>query len=319
MSPDPYDLLFREKFKKGPNPHYSHFHIFFTNINSCQLSIHSNATRSPISTNIMETHRRHKANSTGDIFTFPAMSPDIKFESELADQLFFNGKFLLHDFPVKPTNFNMPRSMILSRTSSISSKSSLMSSRSNSTNSRTSSNSNSTSNSSCTSARTSTSEASYQKKLTTINQGKSLATKTTKTNNRFPNKESQRQNYCNNKYGHSQRWQFIAPTPVVLSPRNSLKKRKVGKKGKRDCVVRKGICRRFLGWLVSTCQECHAIEPSKRMKVRMWLQYFLSFFSIFHGVWLCNCCVFFSSFILLLVRFEYVNCLFIEMELFDVH
>ncbi|XP_071727170.1 uncharacterized protein [Rutidosis leptorrhynchoides] len=213
----------------------------------------------------MEPHRRKKANSTGDIFTFPAMSPDIKFESELADQLFFNGKFLLHDFPVQPTNFNIPRSMIMSRTSSISSKSSLLSSRSNSTNSRTSSNSNSTSNSSCTSARTSTSEMSHKNKLTTINQAKCVATKTTKTNKRFPNKESKRQIYCN-EYSHSQRWQFIAPTPL-LNRRNSLKKRKRCK-GKRDGSVRKGIFRRLVGWLVTTCQECHAIEPSKRTKVR---------------------------------------------------
>ncbi|KVI02223.1 hypothetical protein Ccrd_019516 [Cynara cardunculus var. scolymus] len=108
----------------------------------------------------MENHRRQKAHSTGDMFTFPAISQDIDFDSELADQLFSNGN-----------------------------------------------------------------------------------------------------------YGRSQRWQFIAPVPV-LNRRNSLKKRKGGN-GKQDCGVRKGICRRFLGWLVSTCQECHAIEPSKRLKVSM--------------------------------------------------
>nr|XP_043630830.1 uncharacterized protein LOC122602177 [Erigeron canadensis] len=206
----------------------------------------------------MESHRRQKANSTGDIFTFPAMSPDIKFESELADQLFSNGKLLLHVFPEQPKSFSLPRSMILSRTSSISSKSSLMSSRSNSTNSRASSNSNSNSNSSCTSARTSTSETSSRRKLSAIN-----AVKTTNSGTRFPNKECHTRNYCYN-YGHSQRWQFIAPVPV-LNRRNSCKRRK-GKKGKRDGGVRKGFCRRFFGWLVSTCQECHAIEPSKRLK-----------------------------------------------------
>ncbi|KAJ0801623.1 hypothetical protein HanPI659440_Chr03g0119311 [Helianthus annuus] len=208
----------------------------------------------------METHRRQKANSTGDIFTFPSMSHDLKSESELADQLFSNGKLLHHSFPVQPTNFTVPKSLILSRTSSISSKGSLMSSRSNSSNSS----SNSNSNSSCSSARTSTSEASPRKKLSTTNQGRSVAVKSSNISHRFPNKEWQARNYCD-KYGHSQRWQFISPVPV-LNRRNSTKKRK-GRKGKRERDVRKGVCRRFFGWLVSTCQECHAIEPSKRLKV----------------------------------------------------
>ncbi|CAH1444553.1 unnamed protein product [Lactuca virosa] len=209
----------------------------------------------------MEDHRRQKPNSTVDIFTFPAMPRDMESESELADQLFSNGKLLLHAFPVQPTNCIIPRSMILSRTSSISSKGSLMSSRSNSTNSRSSS-----SNSSCSSARTSTSEGSSRRKLQTIDQSRSVAIKTTNTGTRFPKKDCQTRYYCNG-YGNSQRWQFMAPVPV-LNRRNSLKKRKGGK-GKRDGGVRKGFCRRFFGWLVSTCQECHAIEPSKRLKVSM--------------------------------------------------
>lgn len=209
----------------------------------------------------MEISRRQKAHSTGDMFTFPAMSHDKEFESELADQLFSNGKFLLHDFPAQPANFTIPRSMMLSRTSSgiSSSNGSLLSSRSNSSNSRNSSNTNSSSNSRSSSARTSTSENSSRRKLASINQARSVAIK-------IPNKECHARNYCNN-YGHSQRWQFIAPVPV-LNRRNSLKKRKGGK-GKREGGVRKGICRRFFGWIVTTCQECHAIEPTKRLKVSM--------------------------------------------------
>ncbi|KAL8195480.1 hypothetical protein R6Q57_025883 [Mikania cordata] len=204
----------------------------------------------------MENHRRQKANSTGDIFTFPSMSPCLEFESELADQLFSNGKFLLHTFQVQPPSFTIPRSIIMSRTSS-SSKSSLMSSRSNSTNSRVS---NSSSNSSCSSTRTSISEA----KLSPINQAKYVAVKTPSINQRSPNKDCHIRNYCNN-YGHSQKWQFISPVPVVN--RRSSSKRRKGRKGKRDRDVRKGVCKRFFGWLVSICQECHAIEPSKRLKV----------------------------------------------------
>ncbi|KAK1431009.1 hypothetical protein QVD17_14199 [Tagetes erecta] len=210
----------------------------------------------------METHRRQKANSTGDIFTFPSMNS--KLESKLADQLFSNGKFLPCDFPVQPTNFTIPRSVMLSRTSSISnsisSKGSLMSSRSNSTNS---SNSSSNSNSSCTSARTSTSEASSMRKLSTINHVKSVAVKSDNISRRMPNKECRNRSYCNG-YGRSQRWEFISPVPM-MNRRNS-KKRK-GRKGRKDRDVRKGICRRFFGWIVSTCQECHAIEPAKRLKV----------------------------------------------------
>ena len=209
----------------------------------------------------METHRRSKTSpASSDMFTFPEMSPDVKFKSELADQLFANGKLLHHHFPAEQNNFTIPKSLILSRTSSISSKGSLMSSRSTSTNSRSSSNSNSnsSSNSSCNSARTSTSDMSPMKKLSMTNQAKSLAAiKASSASGRF------------NDYGHSQRWQFIAPVPM-LNRRNSPRKKKGTKrKVKRERVVRKGLCRRFFGWIVSTCQECHAIEPTKRVKVSM--------------------------------------------------
>ncbi|KAK9077477.1 hypothetical protein SSX86_005814 [Deinandra increscens subsp. villosa] len=201
----------------------------------------------------MESHLRQKPNPTGDPFTFPSMSPDLKSEPELADQLFSNGKLVLHAFPVQPTTFTIPRSEIMSRTSSISSKSSLTSSRSNSTNSRSSS-------SSWSSARTSGSEA----KLSTINCARSGAVKSSGIgSHRYSNsKECQNRNYCNS-FGHSQRWQFISPVPV-LNRRNSSRRRR---KGKRERDAGKGFCRRFFGWLVATCQECHAIEPSKRLKV----------------------------------------------------
>ncbi|KAI3702832.1 hypothetical protein L6452_28584 [Arctium lappa] len=219
----------------------------------------------------MENHRRQKAHSTGDLFTFPPISRDIGFDPELADQLFSNGKLLLHAFPVQPATFTVPRSTILSRTSSISSKGSLMSSRSNSTNSRSSNSTTTTTNSSCSSARTTTSEGlgfSNRRKLSPIDQVRSgaIKAKTSTTSARFLKKEGQNRMYCSD-YGRSQRWQFIAPVPA-LNRRNSLKKRKGGDR-KEDGGVRKGICRRFLRWIVSTCQECHAIEPSKRLKVSM--------------------------------------------------
>ncbi|GJW63985.1 hypothetical protein Tco_0115869 [Tanacetum coccineum] len=88
----------------------------------------------------METHRRSKTSpASSDMFTFPEMSPYVKFKPELADQLFSNGKLLHHHFPAEQNNFTIPKSLILSRTNNISSKGSLMSSRSTSTNSRSSS------------------------------------------------------------------------------------------------------------------------------------------------------------------------------------
>ncbi|KAJ0475457.1 hypothetical protein HanHA300_Chr13g0465661 [Helianthus annuus] len=247
----------------------------------------------------MENTHRQKAKSTGDMFTFPFLSKGLELESELADQLFANGRFRIHAFPVQPTNFLIPKSVILSRTSSFSSKGSLLSSRSNSTstNSISNSNSKSKSKSSCRSARRSINEATPRKKLLTIHHARSVAVKSTNTysnsssksnssartstsevssrrklltishaatntSNKVGTKEWQTRTY-GNEYGHSHRWQFISPVP-------SFNKRKGGKgKGKGDADDRKGVCRRFLGWLVSTCQECHAIEPSKRLEVSM--------------------------------------------------
>lgn len=193
----------------------------------------------------METQRRHKSNSSGD-FTFPTMSSDIQVDTELADHLFSNGKLLLHTFPFQPKSVT---TCIFSRTYSISSKDSLVSSRSNSTNSRSSSSS-----SSCNSARTSTSEVSN-----------GFAMKT----NIFPEKGSWSPvHYANNYYLPAQRWQFMAPVPV-LNRRTSQRRKCEDEKRKRSSEnkkfsKKKGYCRRFFLWLVSTCKECHAMEPSKK-------------------------------------------------------
>ncbi|KAI3716254.1 hypothetical protein L6452_23468 [Arctium lappa] len=189
----------------------------------------------------MDNHHRHKPNSSGDNFTFPAMSPDIDLESELADHVFSNGKFLLHTFPLPPRTST---GCTLSRTNSVTSKDSLVSSRSNSTNSRSSTSS---------SARTSTSEAS------------SSAGAAARTGD-FPERGSRSPvRYCNNNYYYyhlpAQRWQFMAPIPV-LNRRSS--RRRKGSPEKTESGRRNGCCRRFFRWLVSTCKECHAMEPSKR-------------------------------------------------------
>ncbi|KAL4589069.1 hypothetical protein LXL04_001971 [Taraxacum kok-saghyz] len=187
----------------------------------------------------MENHPRHKSNSSGDNFTFPAMSPDMEMESELADHLFSNGKFIIHTFPIQPRNFT---GCTFSRTSSVSSKDSPVSSRSNSTNSRTS-----TSSSSCSSARTSTSEASPG---VAVKKGSGSGSPV---------------HYCNNYHISAQRWQFMAPVPVLnrrtSHRRKSEEEKRTGSPEKTKCIRKKGCCQRFLRWVVSTCKRCHAMEP----------------------------------------------------------
>ncbi|KAJ0865590.1 hypothetical protein HanRHA438_Chr12g0542131 [Helianthus annuus] len=196
----------------------------------------------------METHRRHKSSSSGDNFTFPAMSPDIDIDSELADHLFSNGKLLLHTFPIKPKGLT---SCTFSRTCSVSSKDSLVSSRSTSTNSRSSSSS-----SSCSSARTSTSETSSPGS-------------TTRTAILSRNGSRSPVHYTNNYYRPAQRWQFMAPVPVLNRPTSQRRKadyeKQKGSPEKTKYTRRKGYCQRFFRWIVSTCKECHAMEPSKKM------------------------------------------------------
>lgn len=190
----------------------------------------------------MENHPRHKSNSSGDNFTFPAMSPDMEMESELADHLFSNGKFLLHTFPIQPRNLTLCK---LSRTSSVSSKDSLVSSRSSSTNSRTSSSS------SCSSARTSTSEASA---------GVALKSKIFhEKGNRSP------VHHCNTYRLPAQSWQFMAPVPILnrrtSQRRKGEEEKRIGSAEKKNCNRRRGYCRRLFRWFVSTCKRCHAMEP----------------------------------------------------------
>lgn len=198
----------------------------------------------------MENHRRHKRqNSSGDNFTFPTMSPNVEMDSELADHLFSNGKFLLHTFPLQP---KILASCTFSRTYSVSSKDSLVSSRSNSTNSRSSS---SSSSSGCNSARTSTSEPS---------------TRVAIKSNIFPEKGSWSPVHStNNYYLPAQRWQFMAPVPVLnrwtSQGRKGEDEKRKGSPENKKLSKKKGLFRRFFGWLVSTCKECHAMEPSKKV------------------------------------------------------
>nr|XP_043626054.1 uncharacterized protein LOC122597535 [Erigeron canadensis] len=181
------------------------------------------------------THRRHKSNSSGDNFTFPTLSPDVQMDTELADHLFSNGKFLLHTFPLQPKNIT---SCTFSRTCSVSSKDSLLSSRSNSTNS---------SSSSCSSARTSTSDSST-----------GFAMKTTISPSRSPA-------HYNTCYLPAQRWQFMAPVPM-LNRRTSQRRRCEDQKQKgspenKKCITKKGCCQKLFRWFVSSCIQCHAMEP----------------------------------------------------------
>lgn len=208
----------------------------------------------PIHNPTMNNHHRHKKSSSGENFTFPAMSPDIQIDTELADHLFSNGKFLLHTFPLKPaalTTCTFSRTCSVNSSNSTNSKDSLVSSRSTSTNSRSSSSS-----SSCSSARTSTSDSSLAR----------VPIKNIVFSGNGPRSPV---HYGNNYYPPVQRWQFMAPAPVLnrrasLRRKGEYEKRKESSE-KRKCYKRKGYCRMFFRWIVSTCKECHAMEPSKKV------------------------------------------------------
>lgn len=194
---------------------------------------------------------------------------DHEFEFELvtprsphspADHLFLNGRLLPHDFPCPPTkslSLNATASRTMSRTSSVNSKDSLMSSRSNSTNSRSSSSSSSCS----TSARTSTSDTSERRVL--MNRSTSARKKQDVYTANRPSLSKQ--------YGG---WQYVTQTPVLtrkVSRKNKAateiqqvsKRTKQGDKEKQSA----GFFRRFFRWFVSACNECHAINPSRRETV----------------------------------------------------
>ncbi|KAK1405124.1 Suppressor protein SRP40 [Heracleum sosnowskyi] len=197
-------------------------------------------------------------------FEFEFVTP--KSPNSPADHLFLNGRLLPHDFPCPPTkslSLNTTLSRTMSRTSSVSSKDSLMSSRSNSTNSRSSS-------SSCsTSARTSTSDVSERRVL--MNRSRSA---TRKPELFIANRPS-----LSKQYGS---WQYVTQTPVLT--RKSSRKNKAetdiqqgSKRKKQDVKGKKqgdegkkqsgGFFWRFFRWFVSACNECHAINPSKRETV----------------------------------------------------
>ncbi|XP_019193112.1 PREDICTED: uncharacterized protein LOC109187380 [Ipomoea nil] len=192
-------------------------------------------------------------------FEFGCVSTSPGSPNSPADRLFFNGKLLPHDFPCPPASgFSYSRST--SRASSVSSKDSLMSSRCNSSNS-----------SRCSSARTSTSESSERK----------LATKNIRYH-MMRNSHSGRPVPGSQHLTASQRWQFMA-TPALVDRRNKQrhgtgasrnqepKLRKQGDDGEKlitnKTAGKSSFGLRILRSFVSTCKECHAIQPSNREAV----------------------------------------------------
>lgn len=210
-----------------------------------------------------EYHNHQKHNSNFEFGCITPDSPTINQDSP-ADRLFFNGKLLPHSFPFHPISNNiyinnivMDNSRTTSRTSSISSKDSFMSSRSNSTNSR----------SSTSSSDNSTRNLLHQRRP------------------RIVGNKSCTSNVASKVYGSSQRWQIVTPLPYLsreTSRRNRsgkenvnvinekvIRKKKQVRVGKKIVMVkpiRLGL--RFLKWFMSSCRECHAIEPSRKGKVK---------------------------------------------------
>ncbi|OWM81420.1 hypothetical protein CDL15_Pgr007458 [Punica granatum] len=210
-------------------------------------------------------------------FEFGSLTPDSPLsdmsKNSPADHLFYNGRLLPHYFPCQTPNtllmIGSSRPMP-SRTSSVSSKdsysSSLMSSRSNSGNSSRSSN--------CSSARTSYSSDSSERKLSF--QNKLASTRTQSTRER-------RSKGCCNKdtvaqlYG-SQRWQFMAPMPV-LSRETSTRRKKSEEmiikeesskpKKEKSRAPHRRFCRKFFESFLSTCRRCHAMEAQVKDETTM--------------------------------------------------
>lgn len=181
-----------------------------------------------------------------------------------ADHFFLNGRLLPHEFPCPPAKRTSNVSRSTSRTSSFSSKDSLeSSSRSSSINSMSSSCSSS--------ARTSTSDGP-DRKILMRSGARSSASKTAGTRKSIMYQVSRP--VLTPQYG-SQRWQFIAPVPVLsgkVSPRKRAESRiaevpkgKKGVGGKSKGSI--GFCRRFFCWFVSACIECHAREPAFEGKI----------------------------------------------------
>ncbi|EXC08467.1 hypothetical protein L484_009610 [Morus notabilis] len=206
------------------------------------------------------SHDSSSSPSSSDDFEFGCLTPDSPSgdpnKNSPADHLFFNGRLLPHAFPSRSPAANSPLARAVSRstsrTSSVSSKDySLVSSRSNSTNSSCSS-----------SARTSSSDNSERRStLSYCRQG----SKTTLNGPGSSKVVSAR------VYGSSQRWQFMAPVPALS--RDGSRRRKVmelrnEKNGQEKKAVAKRrrwrLGRRLFRWFVTACNECHAIEPSRK-------------------------------------------------------
>ncbi|KAI9083636.1 hypothetical protein K1719_034578 [Acacia pycnantha] len=199
-----------------------------------------------------------------DDFGFGSLTPDSPSSdpsrASPADHIFFNGRLLPHSFPPLQPHPTIllygHNSRAMSRTSSKNSHSMVLSSRSNSTNSRSSS---------CSSARTSSSDSSERRLF--YNRVLSSGGRACQGNN-------------NSKmvYGCSQRWQYITPVPATSLSRDSSLRRK----GKKEDLVnmkkktttkkedqRLPIGRRFFRWIVMACKECHALEPSRKEKIKL--------------------------------------------------
>ncbi|XP_028793000.1 uncharacterized protein LOC114748714 [Neltuma alba] len=220
---------------------------------------------------------RHNNGSGGDSFSFPSTPnqdscagddvDDFEFGSltpdspssdpsraSPADHIFFNGRLLPHSFPPlqpHPTILLYDHnSRAVSRTSSKNSRSMVLSSRSNSTNSRSSS---------CSSARTSSSDSSERRLF--YSRVSSSGGRPCQGNNKMA-------------YGCSQRWQYITPVPATALSRDSSLRRKgkkedfVNKKKKRE-DQRFPFGRRLFRWIVMACKECHALEPSRKERIKL--------------------------------------------------
>ncbi|XP_010272380.1 PREDICTED: uncharacterized protein LOC104608177 [Nelumbo nucifera] len=189
----------------------------------------------------------------------PANDPNKNYPAP-ADVLFYNGRLLPHAFPFQPVkNERSDLSLLTSCTSSISSKDSLMSSRSNSSNSRSSS---------CCSARTSSSETSERRPSISDRMAarSPIAGERNQINRPVGSQDSQ-------PYSTStQRWQFIAPAPILTPSTEISRRKKTGvrvqeepkpkKKVKDRTTGGSSFARRFFRSFVSSCRECHSLQTS---------------------------------------------------------
>ncbi|XP_019053652.1 PREDICTED: uncharacterized protein LOC104599604 [Nelumbo nucifera] len=181
----------------------------------------------------------------------PANDPDKNYP---ADVLFYNGRLLPHAFPFQPVKVAGSGCSRLSRctSSSVSSRDSFMSSRSNSSNSRSSC---------CSSARTSYSENSERRPSIS---DKRVAARPPITGMR---------NQANRPMPPHQRWQFIAPAPILTPSKEVSRRKKTGilvqedLKSKKKVKDKKKSARSSSGWqflrsFLLACRECHSLQPT---------------------------------------------------------